>query len=226
MLQRRRLSCSQPAQERSPCGGGCSRGAGAVLPSRALAGPLPSAQPTRKGSAPAPVFAAGPSKGSPGTRAGASLPFSLLHRSNPSPLQGHPSPPAAAGLTGAEKAPSLGTPGAPRGFPGRSGAPSTAGAPGLAPWQEPDTPRLSPAPRVGGSFPEDGELKKGKAWSNPGLPAIYSSVPACCRAGERYFKAAARKLVCLPGFVVQKCNYQQSPTPILHHLQPSAFLTP
>ena len=75
-------------------------------------------------------------------------------------------------------------------------------------WQWPNGAlpprRPQPMPWVGGSFPEDSELNKGNAWNNPGLPAIYSSMPVPCRAGERYFKAAARNLVCLPGFVDQK----------------------
>lgn len=81
-----------------------------------------------------------------------------------------------------------------------------------------------PAPWVGGRFPEDGELNKGKAWNNRGLPAIFSSVPV-----QRYFKAAARKLACLPGFVDEKniiTNLPHQHFQALHHLQPSIILNP
>lgn len=60
----------------------------------------------------------------------------------------------------------------------------------------------SRTPWVGGSFPEDGELNKGKAWNNPGLPAIYSSMPVCCM--EDILKLLQESLsVCL-GLLIKK----------------------
>lgn len=168
MLQRRRLSCSQPAQERSPCGGGCSRGAGAVLPSRALAGPLPSAQPTRKGSAPAPVFAAGPSKGSPwdtGWRFPALL-TAAQEQSQPSP--GASISPSRCGAHRGRESPFAGYPWSPSGVPRQVRSPQHCRSPGARTLAGARHPPAQPSAAGGRKLPRRRRAKKRQGLEQPG----------------------------------------------------------